>query len=715
VAKHSGKCLTVSGGSVAEGTAMVQQTCAPGQLNQQFSLEARGAAYQRLHPAHTESKCLNVSGALTTDGRPIIQNTCTPGQTNETFQLDYVTGTNYVPGSSDEVVVKLVNTLASKCVGISGSSLNDGAAAIQWTCNGTYDQNYYLRPLEPSIATVYGILADGRLTYSRIDEASGDRLPGLVSTATLGFTPKAMTTLNLDTILVTSTAGALYRVDITSREGTLTFDAPVQLAASGWGCEQMAFDGNGHLFAIFGGTLHRYDVLEVKPTTSDIVNDITVGTGFTLISLTATGPDWILGATSSGTLRSYRILGVNSWLGYSINEGWTFPHLLSPGGGVYYGHTATGGMNRYLDGNPFDGVGSDLAGYQSDPVSTSGWNEILMSANLDVFVGGIALPGPALVTDNGDGTVSTHMWRSTGASFGRYTVHHNGVVDLSKIGERVAGGDVDGDGHPDVVMVQQNANGTFSVHVYKSGTGPDTVWLTGPTLDLSRVAGRLVVADFTGDRKADFAIVHDNGNSTMSIHRWTSTGSAFTSQTTWTSPGAFTLSPVGDRVAAGDVNGDGKADLVLAYQNSAGTFSLYVWSTGVTYSGIWYTSGSFSLSRVGGRFVVADFTGDGKADPAVGYDMGDGTMRLYRWTSTGTAFGSTATWNSGPFQLSQVGDRMTAADVTGDGVADVVMGYQTGGNLGFYVFPNANSSRGRWLTSSVDPSTAGGRMMLGNW
>ncbi|MFE0738678.1 peptidase S1 and S6, partial [Streptomyces sp. NPDC058855] len=70
-------------------------------------------------------------------------------------------------------------------------------AEASTTCTGT--------------ASVYGILPDGRLTYSAINPTNGDRIKTLTG-ADLGFTPQAMATLNFNTILATSTTGALYRI-----------------------------------------------------------------------------------------------------------------------------------------------------------------------------------------------------------------------------------------------------------------------------------------------------------------------------------------------------------------------------------------------------------------------------------------------------------------------------------------------------------------------
>ncbi|MDX6298444.1 MAG: hypothetical protein QOI51_2301, partial [Nocardioidaceae bacterium] len=149
-------------------------------------------------------------------------------------------------------------------------------------------------------------------------------------------------------------------------------------------------------------------------------------------------------------------------------------------------------------------------------------------------------------------------------------------------------------------------------------------------------------------RPAGAAMVYDDGDASMRILRWTSTGSAFTGPATYTS-GPFHLSAVGGRIASGDVNGDGKDDIVMAAQNNDGTFSFHVFNGAATWAGRWYTSGPFNLGPVGDRLTVGDFNGDGKADPALVYDDGDASMRIMRWTSTGSAFAGPATYTSGPF------------------------------------------------------------------
>ena len=228
--------------------------------------------------------------------------------------------------------------------------------------------------------SIYGALSDGRLTYSTINSQTGDRSKTLVSSATLGFTPRTLATLNFNTLLVTSPSAQLYRVDIITNNNSLTFSEPTALGG-GWTHDLLTYDGHGHLYGIADGTLMSYVVSRPKPAESQVGQRVVIGDGFTMRTIAASGDDWMVGITTTGVLRSYHIAADHKWTGATLADRWsTFDQLVTPGYGLYYGQTRDGAMYRYFDHNPFDLNGSDIEGFGTDPVDTHGWTQTLLSA-----------------------------------------------------------------------------------------------------------------------------------------------------------------------------------------------------------------------------------------------------------------------------------------------------------------------------------------------
>ncbi|MEV5882779.1 hypothetical protein AB0L74_08675 [Streptomyces sp. NPDC052020] len=232
--------------------------------------------------------------------------------------------------------------------------------------------------------SIYGTLPDGRLTYSQVEPNTGDRVKTLIG-PDLGFTPKAMATLNFNTVLVTSTAGDLYRVDVQTNNTSLAVAGVTKIWDGGWTFDKMVYDGAGHLYGTVDGQLHQYLVSQDKPAGSaHIGQHVVIDTGFVLKTLAAAGDDRLIASTADGRLLSYKINGVNDWDRAVLKaSGWSgVDSLSSPGGGLYYGRT-NGGMYWYHDSDPTDGDGGDIAYHPNDPVDASGWTQSLLSAYAD--------------------------------------------------------------------------------------------------------------------------------------------------------------------------------------------------------------------------------------------------------------------------------------------------------------------------------------------
>ncbi|MDF6021177.1 tachylectin-related carbohydrate-binding protein [Streptomyces sp. JH34] len=265
---------------------------------------------------------------------------------------------------------RIMGVLLAGAVSLSLLTASTGTAqAAEQVCTGT--------------SSIYGILDDGRLTYSAITPGTGNRIRTRVG-PDLGFEPKAMATLNFNTILVTSTAGALYRVDVQTNDETLAVSAIDKIIDKGWTHDKLSYDGYGHLYGTTAdGTLLQYLVSQAKPKGVEHIGQrAEIGTGFVLKTLTTVGQDRLIATTEAGKLFSYKV-SAGTWKRGDLKEsGWSgFDQVVSSGSGFYYGRIATtGAMYWYKDANISDGNGDDIAYHNDDPVDTSGWTQSLLSA-----------------------------------------------------------------------------------------------------------------------------------------------------------------------------------------------------------------------------------------------------------------------------------------------------------------------------------------------
>jgi hypothetical protein len=259
-----------------------------------------------------------------------------------------------------------------------------------------------------------------------------------------------------------------------------------------------------------------------------------------------------------------------------------------------------------------------------------------------------------------------------------------GAVRLVDV--RVA--DFNGDGHDDIVALSTSFNTlVVSLNTTPLDNAETALFATPVEIPLLGFPLRIDVADFNGDGRPDIAV---GPSSSVGAAILLNTTPSMATTPTFADGVQFAAGADAVNIAAGDVDGDTKPDLVLGTFGEAPAEGRAGVLLNRTATALAFTPVvEFAVGRAARDVRVADFNGDGRGDIAAVNASAD-TVTVLRSTTPTNATAPTFS-KVGAFLTDDEPHALAAADLDGDGKQDLAVTANHGSRVSVLVNTTAAS------------------------